>query len=133
MYSTNEWSPPRKVPAYRVEAEVKERAAALFRRLAEAEAAVHGTSAEKVHFHEVGGIDTLVDVTGAALALELLEYRPCLAGIDHGGVSVVAQRPDVAVLEGADRNFVEDRILVPELIVHALVSTPPLKREASHW
>ena len=55
-----------------LEAEVKERAATLFRRLAEAEAAVHGTTPEKVHFHEVGALDSIVDVVGGVLALRWL-------------------------------------------------------------
>lgn len=46
------------------------RAAGVFRRLAEAEAAVHGGSPETVHFHEVGGVDALLDILGAAVALE---------------------------------------------------------------
>lgn len=50
----------------------KERARAVFRRLAEAEAAVHGIEIEKVHFHEVGAVDSIVDVFGSCIALELL-------------------------------------------------------------
>jgi uncharacterized protein (TIGR00299 family) protein len=55
-----------------LEADVKDRAAGLFRRLAEAEAAVHGTSPEKVHFHEVGAVDSLVDIVGGVIALRWL-------------------------------------------------------------
>ena len=51
---------------------VKERGAAAFRRLAEAEGSVHGVSPEEIHFHEVGAIDCLVDVLGAFMLLERL-------------------------------------------------------------
>jgi pyridinium-3,5-bisthiocarboxylic acid mononucleotide nickel chelatase len=53
-------------------ATVRKNALAIFQCLAEAEAAVHGTTLEEVHFHEVGAIDALVDITGAALAIETL-------------------------------------------------------------
>ena len=53
-------------------AAVRERSLAVFHRLAAAEAEVHGTSVEKVHFHEVGAADALVDVAGALLGLESL-------------------------------------------------------------
>jgi uncharacterized protein (TIGR00299 family) protein len=51
---------------------VREMAIAIFQRLAEAEAIVHGTGIEDVHFHEVGAIDAIVDITGAAIAIEAM-------------------------------------------------------------
>lgn len=50
----------------------KESARQVFRKLAEAEAKVHGTSIDKVHFHEVGAVDAIVDVVGVVVGLELL-------------------------------------------------------------
>ncbi len=51
---------------------VKEQAQRIFTRLADAEARVHGSSREEVHFHEVGAVDAIIDITGAAVALSLL-------------------------------------------------------------
>ncbi len=51
---------------------IKRRAGAIFRRLGEVEAAIHGTTPERVHLHELGGIDTIVDVVGVLIGFELL-------------------------------------------------------------
>src|SRR5437762_2912294 len=53
-------------------AAVRAKAARIFARLAEAEARAHGTTRDQVHFHDVGAVDAIVDVTGAVVALELL-------------------------------------------------------------
>lgn len=51
---------------------IRDTALSIFQCLAEAEAHVHGTTIEAVHFHEVGAIDAIVDITGAAIAIETL-------------------------------------------------------------
>src|SRR6185436_7430576 len=51
---------------------VKDRAALIFSRLAEAEARVHNQPIEKIHFHEVGALDAIIDVCGAAIGFDLL-------------------------------------------------------------
>jgi len=51
---------------------VRTQALAVFGRLAEAEASVHGVAVDEVHFHEVGGTDAVVDIVGACLGLSLL-------------------------------------------------------------
>jgi uncharacterized protein (TIGR00299 family) protein len=54
---------------------VKEKALAVFTRLADAEAKIHGASREEIHFHEVGAVDAIVDIVGSCILLEMLGVR----------------------------------------------------------
>jgi uncharacterized protein (TIGR00299 family) protein len=68
---------------------VKASSEKVFRVLAEAEASVHGVSIEKVHFHEVGAVDSICDIVGACLALHLLRVdRLCCSPVNVGSGTV---------------------------------------------
>ena len=58
---------------------VKEKAVAVFERIAVAEGKIHGLPTEQVHFHEVGAVDSIVDIAGACMALEMLGKPRVLA------------------------------------------------------
>jgi len=100
---------------------VKERALAVFQRLAEAEAQVHGVPVERVHFHEVGAVDSIVDIVGVVWGFELL------------GVEAIASGPFPL-----SRGWIETahgRLPVPApataaLLASAAVPTVPLDVEA---
>ena len=64
---------------------VKAKALAVFHRIAMAEGKIHGVPAEEVHFHEVGAVDSIVDVVGACIALEILGKPRVLAGPVYEG------------------------------------------------
>ncbi len=88
------------IDASELEDRVKERTKNIFQHLGEAEAAVHGVGLERVHFHEVGAVDSIIDITGVALLLCDLEIEqvycdPVCTGYgfvktDHGRLPVPA-------------------------------------------
>ena len=73
---------------------IQDRVLEVFTRLAEAEATIHHTTIEQVHFHEAGAIDSIIDITGAVIGLDLLGVQRILASavnvgsgfvwVDHG-------------------------------------------------
>ncbi|MCA9186759.1 MAG: nickel pincer cofactor biosynthesis protein LarC [Pirellulaceae bacterium] len=88
------------ITASALESAAKEMAIAIFTRLAEAEAKVHGTTLRKVHFHEVGAVDSIADIVGVSigwhlLGIDRLHCSPIPTGsgfiqIAHGRTSVPA-------------------------------------------
>jgi hypothetical protein len=128
---------------------VRQRAAAVLRRLAEAEGRVHGVPAEAVHFHEVGSLDTLVDVVGAVaglagLGVEAVHVSPLPLGgghVDtaHGRLPVPAPAT-TELLRGFPvyDNGVRGELVTPTgaAILTTLASAdplPPVTLEATGW
>jgi uncharacterized protein (TIGR00299 family) protein len=65
---------------------VKSRAMNMFRHIAEAEAKIHGKTIDEIHFHEVGAIDSIVDIVGAAIGIEYLNPDVIMAStVELGG------------------------------------------------
>jgi hypothetical protein len=65
---------------------VKKKSAAVFQRIAGAEGKIHGLPPKRVHFHEVGAVDSIVDIVGACIALEMLGKPRVLASPVAEGV-----------------------------------------------
>jgi hypothetical protein len=129
---------------------VKQRASKIFTRLAEAEARVHNVAVERVHFHEVGAVDAIVDVVGACIGFELLGVERFAASALHVGSGMVEMEhgrfpvppPAVAeLLRGAPvySTEVKGELVTPTgaAIVATLCESfgplPPMRVEASGY
>src|SRR5947209_6534334 len=73
----------------RLNERVKERASLVFSRLGEAEARIHNVPVERIHFHEVGALDAIIDVVGACIGFELLEVERFVCSDLHVGSGMV--------------------------------------------
>lgn len=88
---------------------IKERAKKIFMTIGEAEAKVHGTTIDKIHFHEVGAIDSIIDIVGCSILIDLLNidkiYASCIpvgsgfVKCDHGIMPVPAPAT-IEILKG---------------------------------
>ncbi|MEW6355933.1 MAG: nickel pincer cofactor biosynthesis protein LarC [Planctomycetota bacterium] len=104
--------------------DVKENSAKVFHRLARAEAKVHGTKPEKIHFHEIGAVDSIIDIVGTAIGLaqlgiERVYFSPVRLGtgavVCRHGVLPVPVPATVELLRG---------IPVVQTQVHGELMTP---------
>lgn len=109
----------------------RDRALAVFERLARAESAIHDTPLDRVHFHEVGGIDAIVDVVGTCVALELLDVESVFSssvGLGSGTVQTAHGRvPNpapavVKLLEGAPTHGIDTSLEMTTPTGAAIVS-----------
>ena len=64
---------------------VRQRATSIFERIAKAEGKIHGVAIEEVHFHEVGAVDSIVDIVGACVLLEAIAPDRVEASVPHDG------------------------------------------------
>jgi hypothetical protein len=127
---------------------VKDRAQRVFRRLAEAEGAVHGEPVDRIHFHEVGAVDSIVDIVGAAVGLERLGVERVASGplrfgsgfveCQHGTIPLPAPAT-VRLAEGfpVEHTEIEGELTTPTgaAILTALAESfgpaPPMTLDAS--
>ena len=80
------------INASNLPATVKKHSIGVFRCLGEAEARIHGVPLEEVHFHELGAIDTIIDIVGTNYALELLGIERCYSSpLPAGGGNISTQ------------------------------------------
>src|SRR5277367_894196 len=89
---------------------VRERAAAIFRKLGEAEARVHDVPLEKIHFHEVGAMDAIVDIVGACVGFHALGVgKFACSALNVGGGTVKMAHGVLPVPAPATANLLQGK------------------------
>jgi pyridinium-3,5-bisthiocarboxylic acid mononucleotide nickel chelatase len=128
----------------------KAKAIAMFHRLGEAESAIHGIPIEKIHLHEVGALDSIIDIVGAVFAIEWFQAdRIVVSAINVGGGMVrtehgvfpVPAPATVALLRNAPvySSGIQSELLTPTgaLILTEFASAfgplPPMKIDAAGY
>jgi uncharacterized protein (TIGR00299 family) protein len=99
---------------------IKDRAARIFSRLAESEASVHNLPVERIHFHEVGALDAIIDVVGACIGFSLLGVERFVSSPLHVGSGIV---------EMAHGRFPVPPPAVAELLKNAPIYATDIKGE----
>lgn len=112
---------------------VRGTAGEVFRRLGEAEAGVHGIPLGNVHFHEVGAMDSLVDIIGACVGLELLDVDAVVCGpLPVGQGTFECEHGTYPLPPPATQNLLTGHSLVPSGLPFELV-TPTGAALLSTW
>ncbi len=84
----------------RLDKTIKEKAIKVFERLAKAEARVHKTSLNNIHFHEVGAIDAIIDIVGAVTGLHLLGIENICASSINTGIGFIKSAHGILPVPG---------------------------------
>ncbi|MGE5176290.1 MAG: nickel pincer cofactor biosynthesis protein LarC [Hyphomicrobiales bacterium] len=103
---------------------VLRRALGAFERLGHAEAEAHRVPLEKVHFHEVGAIDAIVDIVGTAWALELLDVERCHASVVPQGRGLVRAAHGILPVPAPATLRLLEGVPVTMLEIEAELTTP---------
>ncbi len=108
----------------RLNARQKKLAGRIFTRLAEAEAKVHGTNVEEVHFHEVGAADSIADVVGAAVGWDVLGVERIVASpVPTGMGKITIAHGECSIPAPATAELLRG-VPLAESAIHAELTTP---------
>jgi len=104
-------------------AAVRERAAAIFAKLGEAEARVHDVPVEKIHFHEVGAVDAIVDIVGACIGFHALGIQKfACSALNVGGGTVKMAHGVLPVPAPATANLLQGKPTYSNGVLKELVT-----------